>query len=170
MRRGHGPRGQGVLCAHDFQPGFAPHPVVNIMTPPLPKFGSLCVTGADPMARDNQNWNSLMFASRYGYTEVVELLSKYKMELLDARDHKGWSALMLAAGHGHCNVVAELLKQEWVEVYMLLASFYYGGSCALLLSELNHCSLLFPIFWSMLAIHLFLAPFLLCSVVLGNVV
>ena len=51
-----------------------------------------------------------MFASRYGYTEVVELLCKHKMDI-HARDHKGWDALMLAAGHGHNNVVAQLLKR-----------------------------------------------------------
>jgi len=74
----------------------------------------LLQAGADINAKNNYGWTALMWASKYGYKDVVKLLIKAGADI-NAKTYSGWTALISASGNGHIDVV-ELLLQTGADV------------------------------------------------------
>ena len=60
---------------------------------------------------DKLGWTALIYASRAGHEDIVELLLD-KGAFIEATDNQGWTALMYAARDGHRDTVALLLKNN----------------------------------------------------------
>ena len=66
--------------------------------------------GADPNQVDNYGWTALMFSSRQGHVEIVDMLFA-KGANPNLVNKKDWTALMFASLYGRVEVVAKLLHQ-----------------------------------------------------------
>jgi ankyrin repeat protein len=63
------------------------------------------------------NATALMWASRNGHTEIVEILLRNKDIDVNLQDKlNGWTALMWASGKGHTNIVRMLLQHKNIDV------------------------------------------------------
>ena len=62
--------------------------------------------GVDAIVRDG--WTTLIYASRYGYTQVVKFLIDNGADL-NIKGKYGWTALMYAAREGHTEVIKLLI-------------------------------------------------------------
>ena len=65
----------------------------------------------DPNVQNKAGWNAIMFASRNGHLQVVELLLKESCDP-NLRNNEGWTALMLACQNGCLHIVELLLKKN----------------------------------------------------------
>ncbi len=61
--------------------------------------------------KDKDDWTSLMFASRWGYTEIAQELINIKADV-NAKDKLGNTSLMLAAQNKHTEVVKLLINSK----------------------------------------------------------
>ena len=64
----------------------------------------------DPNVQNKAGWSALMFASRNGHLQVVDLLLKQNADP-NVQNLKGWTALILASGYGDPCLVEILLKK-----------------------------------------------------------
>lgn len=66
--------------------------------------------GADPNQADNYGWTALMFASRQGHVEIVDMLFEKGADpnLVNKKD---WTALMFASLYGRVEVIEKLLNK-----------------------------------------------------------
>ena len=75
--------------------------------------------GADTHKKDSLSDSPLMYGSRKGYLDIVELLLSKGADIHDTNNH-GWSPIILASFYGHVNIVEFLLSKG--------ANVYYKSS------------------------------------------
>ena len=70
----------------------------------------------DMNTEGKNGWTALMYASRDGHTEIVELLLRVEGIDFNAKDKNGYTALMSASYNGHTEIVELLLRVEGIDV------------------------------------------------------
>lgn len=76
----------------------------------IPNIKSLLANGVN--SKDSDNWTALMYASSYGYTDVVKSLIEAgaNLNLTTAKYSDSWTALMMASRNGHADIVNALIE------------------------------------------------------------
>ena len=85
----------------------------------------------DPNVQNKAGWSAIMFASRSGHLQVVELLLKENANP-NVQNLKGWTALMFASRNGDHQVI-EILLQKGADPNI----HAIDGSTALMIASIN---------------------------------
>lgn len=105
----------------------------------------LLKNGAKVEVKGEDGWSALMYASFYGYGEVVKILLKHNPKKhVDLQQKDGWSALMFASLKGHTKVVKMLLEEganvnqhqyEWKSALMIASENGHAEVVEILLGQ-----------------------------------
>lgn len=91
----------------------------------------LDANSSDINNKDVDGWTALMFASRYGHKDIVELLLE-RGTVIDEKNNRGSTPLMIASAYGHKDVVKLLLYNK-----AAVDERNSGGSTALMYASMN---------------------------------
>lgn len=72
--------------------------------------------GIEINSPDKLGFTPLMYASRNGYTAIVDLLLDHKRIYINAFDHSGFTALHWACSRGHAGVVRLLVEDPRIDI------------------------------------------------------